>query len=129
MASLLVFHILGMYPVPASKQLLLGSPLVSSFTLHNDFLGTSTSFTVHGFDPSSITASPPAGSRMYVTGVSVNGRELESVCWISFDDVVGGGEVVITVDGDAAAAETRGCGSGTIALPDSLGSGGFAISK
>ena len=127
MAALLVFHILGMYPVPASKQLLLGSPLVSSFTINNDFLRTSTKFTVNGFDTTSVTAAPPSGSRLYVTSVSVNGRTLDTVCCISFDDVVGGGQIVIKVDGDADAAAARGCGSSANSLPDSLGAGGFTI--
>lgn len=125
MAALLVFHILGLYPVPASKQLLINSPLVSSFTLHNDFLDTSTRFTVSGFDPTSVTATPPSGSKLFVTGITINGQPHGSLCWISFDDVVGGGEIEITVDGNASAAQTRGCGSGPNALPDSLATGGF----
>lgn len=126
MGALLVFHILGLYPVPASKQLLLNSPLVSGFTIHNDLLGTSTKFTVSGFDSASVAVHPPSGSSLYVTSVTIDGVQQESICWISFDDVVGGGEVVITVDGDAEAAQTRGCGSGANALPDSLATGGFS---
>ena len=125
MGALLAFHILGLYPVPASKQLLLNSPLVSNFTLHNDFFDTSTKFTVSGFDSASVTASPPSGSRLYVTSVTIDGTEHESICWISFDDVVGGRDIVISVDGDAEAAQARGCGSGENALPDSLATGGF----
>ncbi|KAL5521115.1 hypothetical protein ACEPAG_9037 [Sanghuangporus baumii] len=126
MGALLAFHILGLYPVPASKQLLLNSPLVSSFTLHNDFLGTSTRFIVSGFDASSTSSDPPADSRVFITNVTINGALHDSLCWLSFDDVVGGGEIVITVDSDAAAAQTRGCGSGPSALPDSLAAGGFS---
>ena len=125
MAALLTFHILGLYPVPASKQLLLNSPLVSGFTLHNDFFGTSTRFDVSGFDSSSVAASPHTGSRLYVTNITINGSPHESLCWLSFDDVVGGGHIIITVDGDAEAAEARGCGPGANALPDSLATGGF----
>ncbi|KAH8109465.1 glycosyl hydrolase family 92-domain-containing protein [Phellopilus nigrolimitatus] len=128
MAALLTFHILGLYPVPASNQLLLGSPLVSAFTLHNDLLNTSTTFTVSGFDASSLAAVPGNGSRLYVSSVSVNGQTQGSICWIAFEDVVGGGEIVITVDGDADAASVRGCGSSERALPDSLATGGFPIS-
>ena len=127
MGALLAFHILGLYPVPASKQLLLNSPLVSSFTLHNDLLGTSTRFTVSGFDTSSVSSNPPNGSRVFITSVTINGAPHESFCWLSFDDVVGGGEIVLTVDGDAAAAQARGCGAGPNALPDSLATGGFPV--
>ena len=125
MAALLAFHLLGLYPIPSSKQLLIGSPLVSSFTLHNDFFGTSTKFVVSGFDYSSLTASPPSGSRLYVKNITINGREQDSLCWISFDDVVGGGEIIITVDGDAQAAQARGCEDSARSLPDSLVTGGF----
>lgn len=126
MAALLVFHILGLYPVPASTQLLLNSPLLSAFTIHNDALGTTTSFTVAGFDKTALAASVPPGARVYVRGVSVNGVPRASVCWLAFDDVVGGGEVVITVDADAAAAAARGCG-GEGTVPDSLATGGFPV--
>ncbi|KAJ7472327.1 glycosyl hydrolase family 92-domain-containing protein [Mycena galericulata] len=126
MAALLTFHILGMYPVAASKQLLIGSPLLSAFTLRNDFLGTSTSFTVTGFDKAGLGASPPAGAAVYVKSITINGRPSPSLCWIDFDDAVGGGRIEIEVYGDAAAAAAAGCGVGPNALPDSLSTGGFA---
>ncbi|KAF5366597.1 hypothetical protein D9758_008976 [Tetrapyrgos nigripes] len=124
MASLLVFHLLGLYPVVASKQFLIGSPFVSSFTLVNDFLGTQTRFIVNGFDEATVTANPPNGSRLFVKSVVINGVQSDSLCVIDFDDVIGGGEIVLEVDGDAEAAQTRGCGS--TGLPDSLETGGFA---
>ncbi|PFH48572.1 glycoside hydrolase family 92 protein [Amanita thiersii Skay4041] len=122
MAALLVFHLLGLYPVPASNQLLIGSPFVSSYTLHNDLRNVSTEFTVKGFDPSTLTSTPPSGSGLYVKRITINGHESDSLCWITFEDAVGGGEVVIEVDGDAQAAAERGCAG---KLPDSLESGGF----
>ncbi|KAJ7088618.1 glycosyl hydrolase family 92-domain-containing protein [Mycena epipterygia] len=126
MASLLTFHILGLYPVAASKQLLIGSPLVSAYTLRNDLLGTSTSFRVSGFDKAGLGPTPPAGARVFVKSITINGAPSPSLCWIDFDDVVGGGNIVIEVYGDAtAAAAAAGCGDGPHALPDSLGTGGF----
>jgi putative alpha-1,2-mannosidase len=125
MASLLTFHILGLYPVAASKQLLIGSPLLSAYTLRNDLLGTSTSFRVNGFDKAGLSATPPAGARVFVKSITINGKPSESLCWIDFDDVVGGGSVEIEVYGDAAAAAAAGCGEGARALPDSLATGGF----
>ncbi|KAF8066727.1 glycosyl hydrolase family 92-domain-containing protein [Lyophyllum atratum] len=124
MASLLAFHIIGLYPVPASTQLLIGSPFLSSFTINNNAFGTQTKFTVKGFDATTLVAAPPKGSRLFVKSVKVNGKA-GSLCWIDFKDVVGGGEVVIEVDGDAAAAAERGCGATVGALPDSLETGGF----
>lgn len=127
MAALLVFHLLGLYPVPSSKQLLINSPFLSSYTLHNDLFGTATHVSVVGFDHSGLSATPPANASLYVTNVTVNGTPAESLCWIDFDDVVGGGEIVITVNNDAAAAQARGCGDGANALPDSLSTGGFPV--
>ncbi|GLB41005.1 putative glycoside hydrolase family 92 protein [Lyophyllum shimeji] len=124
MASLLVFHLMGLYPVPSSTQFLIGSPFLSSYTISNNALGTRTTFTVRGFDATTLVSAPPKGSRLFVKRVIVNGEAKGSVCWIDFGDVVGGGEVVIEVDGDAEAAKARGCGEGQGALPDSLETGG-----
>ncbi|KAJ7705451.1 glycosyl hydrolase family 92-domain-containing protein [Mycena rosella] len=125
MASLLTFHILGLYPVAASTQLLIGSPLVSAYTMRNDLLGTSTKVTVVGFDKAGLSAAPPAGARVFVKSVTINGAPSASLCWIDFADVTGGGTVEIEVYGDAAAAAAAGCGAGPRALPDSLETGGF----
>jgi putative alpha-1,2-mannosidase len=122
MASLLVFHILGLYPVPASTQFLIGSPLVSSYTLRNDFLGTSTTVRVDGFDTTSLSTTAPLSSRMYVQSVSIGGSERKSTCWIDFKDLVGGKEVVIVV----GATALKSCGEGKESLPDSLSNGGFS---
>lgn len=125
MAALLVFHILGMYPVPASKQLLIGSPLVSGYSLFNDFFGTTTTFTVDGFDQAGLAAAPANGSAVFVNAITIDGQPSESLCWIDWDDVTGGKNIVISVDADQDAAAARGCGSGPSALPDSLATGGF----
>ncbi|KAL4260361.1 Peptide-N(4)-(N-acetyl-beta-glucosaminyl)asparagine amidase [Pleurotus pulmonarius] len=126
MAALLAFHLLGLYPVPSSKQLLIGSPFLSSFTLSNNVFNTKTHFIVRNFDKTTLTGAPPANSRVFVKSVTINGKASESVCWINFDDVVGGGEIEIEVDSDANAAAAAGCGPSPNALPDSLESGGFA---
>ncbi len=123
MASLLVFHILGLYPVISTTQMLIGSPMVSSFSLRNDVLGTTTKFTVTDFDSTSLASFPPEGSRVYVKSIMINGVQSDSICAISWSDVVGGGEIVIQVDSDATAAQARGCGG---LLPDSLATGGFS---
>lgn len=124
MAALLVFHILGLYPVLSSTQMLIGSPLLSSFVLSNDVFGTSTKFVVNNFDNSSLSATPPDGSRLYVKSVTINGEQSPSLCVIDWHDVVGGGEIVLEVDSAADAARERGCGEA--GLPDSLGTGGFS---
>ncbi len=123
MAALLVFHLLGLYPVPASRQLLIGSPFVSSYTVHNELFNTSTTVTVQNFDATTLVATPPAGSRVYVQSVTVNGVQLDSICWIAWDDIVGGGEIVIAVGADPT---SDGCGSAADSRPSSLEQGGFA---
>ncbi|KAL1688597.1 glycoside hydrolase family 92 protein [Schizophyllum commune] len=123
MAALLTFHLLGLYPVPATKQLLLGSPFLSSYTINNDLLGTSTTFSVTNFDSATLKANPDDGSNLYVQTVSVNGQARDTICYISFDDIVGGGNIEIVV---GSTPPESGCGSATNALPDSLEDGGFA---
>ncbi|KDR79138.1 hypothetical protein GALMADRAFT_137030 [Galerina marginata CBS 339.88] len=123
MASLLTFHLLGLYPVPASHQLLISTPFLSSYTLHNGLLGTDTTVTVQGFDPTTLARTPPPGSRVHVQSVTINGVRNESVCWVRWEDIVGGGEIVIEVGPNP---RPDGCGSSSGSLPASLESGGFA---
>jgi len=122
MGALLIFHLLGFYPVPASKQLLLGSPFFSSYTIRNPLLKTTTTVRVNGFDKATLVASPPAGSRLYVQSVTINGVAHGSVCWINWDDIVGGGEIVLEM---GSTVPSTGCGEGSDALPASLETGGF----
>lgn len=125
MAALLTFHILGLYPVVSTRQFLIGSPLVSAYTLSNNLFGTKTTVTVQGFDPASLNAAPANGTALYVNNITINGKTSDSLCWVTFDDLTSGGHIVITVDNDASAAATRGCGAGSNALPASLETGGF----
>ena len=125
MAALLTFHILGLYPVVATKQFLIGSPLVSSFTLTNNLFKTTTTVNVIGFDKTSLGATVPSGAAVFVKSITINGKAADSICWVTFEDLTGGNNITITVDGDAAGAAARGCGSGPNALPASLETGGF----
>jgi len=126
MAALLVFHLLGLYPVPSSTQLLIGSPFLSSYTLKNDFFKTSTKVTVNGFDKTTLTAQPSNLSRLYVEEVKINGVKSQTRCWIDFNDLVGeSSNIEITVTSNLTAA--LGCGDGKNALPDSLATGGFVF--
>ena len=117
MAALLAFHLIGLYPTPISNQLLIGSPMISEYTINNNFFGTKTTITVKGFDQRSLAIRPPDDARIYVKGVTINGKKHSSICWVSFEDVTGGGHIEIEVDSDAVAAAERGCGG---SRPDSL---------
>ncbi|CAA7261861.1 unnamed protein product [Cyclocybe aegerita] len=62
MASLLAFHLLGLYPVPSTTHLLILSPFIPKYTIHNSFLNISTTVTVVNFDPKSVQKKNPSRS-------------------------------------------------------------------
>ena len=125
MATLLAFHILGLYPVPSTSQYLVLSPMTPQYTIHNAYLNTSTTVTVKGFDPASVQQTIPAGAAAYVANVTVNGVVSPNRCHFDFYDVFRvGGEVVIEVTADRDAAND--CGAG---LPESVSTGGFASTR
>ncbi|KAJ3770650.1 glycoside hydrolase family 92 protein [Lentinula raphanica] len=122
MASVLTFHLLGLYPVPGTSQFLILSPFTPKYTIHNTYLNTSTTVTTQGFDPKSLNATIPDGAAAYVKNVTLNGVELSTKCHFDFYDVFRvGGELVIEVTDDMA--QGNDCGS---AVPESVSMGGFA---
>ena len=140
MATLLTFHLLGLYPgtlssfldtcdlahsvwsVPSSTQLLVVSPFTPKYTVHNSFLGVDTTVTVKGFDARSVQQTIPKGAAAYVKSVTINGQPAASRCHIDFFDVFKkGGNVTIEVTADKASVDD--CGG---SLPKSLSTGGFA---
>ncbi|KAL1738916.1 glycoside hydrolase family 92 protein, partial [Schizophyllum fasciatum] len=78
MASLLIFHILGLYPVPSTTQLLILSPMVPQYTVHNPYLGVSTTVTIVNYDPASVAQTIPDGVAAYVESVAINGKAVPS---------------------------------------------------
>lgn len=42
MGSYVVFYLAGLYPLPATRQVLLSSPYFSSISFHNPVFGTNT---------------------------------------------------------------------------------------
>ncbi|KAH6906323.1 glycosyl hydrolase [Coprinopsis sp. MPI-PUGE-AT-0042] len=152
MATLLAFHILGLYPVPSSTQYLILSPMVPKYTIHNEFLGVNTTVRVVNYDAKSVAEKIPKGASAYVKDVTVlshNGsvrwstanstldsspagnataastQGLGSRCHLDFYDTFRlGGEIVITLTDDAG--EVDSC-AGT--LPDSLSTGGWGEAR
>ncbi|KAJ3811338.1 glycoside hydrolase family 92 protein [Lentinula aff. lateritia] len=121
MASVLAFHLLGLYPIPGTSQFLILSPFTPNYTIHNTYLNTSTTVTTLGFDPKSIQATIPEGAAAYVKNVTLNGVESPTKCHFDFYDVFRvGGEVIIEVTDDIA--QGNDCGS---AVPESVSMGGF----
>lgn len=125
MASLLAFHLLGLYPVPSTTQYLILSPFIPKYTIHNSFLGTSTTVTTVGFSSHSVQKIIPPGVMAYVANVTINGVPAASRCHLDFYDVFRvGGNVTIELTADKAAADD--CLG---ALPESLSTGGFASAR
>ncbi|CAK5281274.1 unnamed protein product [Mycena citricolor] len=125
MASLLAFHLLGLYPVPSTTQYLVLSPFTPQYTIHNAYLNTSTTVTTLGFDARSVQHTIPPGVPAYVVNVTVNGVPSPSRCHFDFYDVFRvGGQVVIHVSADKSKADS--CVGG---VPESLSRGGFTAAR
>ncbi|KAF9467382.1 glycoside hydrolase family 92 protein [Collybia nuda] len=125
MASLLSFHLLGLYPVPSTTQFLILSPFTPKYTIHNSFLNVSTTITTLNYDAKSVQKTIPPGTAAYVQNVTINGQPSASRCHFDFYDVFRvGGEVVITLTADKTAADD--CQNN---LPESISTGGFAKAR
>ncbi|KAI0266724.1 glycoside hydrolase family 92 protein [Gloeopeniophorella convolvens] len=125
MATVLSWHLLGLYPVPGTSELLVLSPMTPKYTVHNPFLNTSTTVTVDGFDARSVNGTVPHGAAAYVQSVRVNGALQASRCHFDFYDTFrAGGEIVISVSANRSAVNS--CGA---SVPQSLSTGGFATTR
>ncbi|KAF9482237.1 glycoside hydrolase family 92 protein [Pholiota conissans] len=125
MATVLSFHLLGLYPVPSSTQLLVLSPFIPKYTIHNSFLNVSTTVTTVNFDPKSVQKTIPKGTAAYVKSVTVNGAAASSRCHVDFYDTFRvGGDIVITLTSDRTEADSC-LGS----VPESISAGGFAQAR
>ena len=108
--------------VPSSTQLLVLSPFIPKYTIHNSYLNVSTTVTTKGFDPRSVQQKIPKNVAAYVANVTINGKPAESRCHIDFYDIFKtGGDIVIEVTADKALADD--CGG---LLQESISTGGFA---
>ncbi|KAG6891575.1 hypothetical protein C0992_003602 [Termitomyces sp. T32_za158] len=142
MASLLTFHLLGLYPgdytiskfvrpsyslllVPSTTEFLVLSPFVPKYTIHNSFLNVSTTITTLNYDAESVQRTIPSGTAAYVQNITINGMPAASRCHFDFYDTFRvGGDIVITLTADKAAADD--CLSD---LPASLSTGGFSQAR
>jgi hypothetical protein len=111
--------------VPSSTQLLVLSPFIPKYTIHNSYLNVSTTVTTKGFDPRSVKQTIPKNAAAYVSNVTINGVPTASRCHIDFYDIFKtGGDVVIEVTADKSSVDD--CGG---SLPESLSTGGFSVSR
>ncbi|KAJ7646924.1 glycoside hydrolase family 92 protein [Roridomyces roridus] len=124
MASLLSFHLLGLYPVPSTTQYLVLSPFTPQYTIHNSYLDVSTTVTTVGFNSKSVQKTIPAGVAAYVANVTVNGVA-SGRCHFDFFDVfrVGGN---VTIELTADKDEANDCLGN---VPESLSTGGFSAAR
>ena len=54
MGSYVVFHLAGLYPVPATQQFLLSSPFFPSVSFFNPLFNTKTTISTKNFSPQAI---------------------------------------------------------------------------
>ena len=106
--------------VPGTSELLVLSPMIPKYTVHNRHLNTSTTVKVDGYDAHSVQAMIPPGVAAYVQSVQINAVAQESRCYFDFyDTFYAGANIVITVTSNKTAAQD--CKS----LPHSVSTGGF----
>ncbi|CAD6902917.1 unnamed protein product [Tilletia controversa] len=128
MATLAAFWLLGFFPIPSTKELLIISPFIPEYTIKNPLLGN-IHIVADGFDSASVAETIPKGVKAYVEKITLNGKPYSSRCRISFDDLFPGApgkttEVVLTLTADADAVNNCGAG-GAADLPLSLSTGGW----
>jgi hypothetical protein len=110
--------------VPSSTQLLVLSPFIPKYTIHNSFLNISTTVTALNYDHKSVQKTIPAGVAAYVKSVTINGQLSPSNCHFNFYDTFRvGGDIVIELTSNKALATCNGT------LPDSLSTGGFSSAR
>jgi predicted alpha-1,2-mannosidase len=131
MATLLLFHLLGLYPVPSTREFVIVSPFLPHYTLNNTAFGTVTVI-VNNFDKSTLNPNVPHNARGYVKSVTINGVQQSSRCKISFDDLFPSATQSLPLRQDtqivfemATKAEIDGCGPSSADLPSSMSTGGF----
>ncbi|KAF7300489.1 Glycoside hydrolase family 92 protein [Mycena chlorophos] len=118
MASYVVWYLAGMYPLPATQQILLSSPYFPEISFTNPLLGKTTTLRTKNFvgNPTNGT-----GGTVFVKSVSVNGKPYKSNCYLDWDVFTSGSLVEIEVTDDIGVT----CGEGKDALPPSLSTGGY----
>jgi hypothetical protein len=117
--------------VPGTSELLIVSPMIPKYTVHNRYLNTSTTVTVEGFDARSLQETIPSGAAAYVQSVRVSTPNSDvtmqnaSRCYFDFYDTFRvGADITITVTADRNAANS--CG---VSVPQSISTGGFAMAR
>lgn len=127
MQTLLNFHLMGLFPVVGTTEMLIGSPFVPGYRISNELRGT-LYVVARGFDATSVAPTIANGTRAFVGSVSLNGVRQSSRCRVSFADLFPGPGANTTLELEMVAdkAAVNSCGESDSDLPSSLSTGGFA---
>jgi len=107
MGSFAVFHLAGLYPIPATRQFLLSSPFFPSVSFFNPLFDSKTTIRANNFSPEAI----------FINSVTVDGKHWKSNCFLEWDMFVRGATIELELTEDPNVP----CG----VLPPSLSTGGF----
>ncbi|KAJ3516547.1 hypothetical protein NLJ89_g1063 [Agrocybe chaxingu] len=119
MGSYAAFYLLGLYPLPATSQILLSSPYFRQISFFNPVFNTTTKIVSKGFAGNPLDGT---GGQVFVKSVAVNGKPYKSNCYLDWDVFVNGSLVELTLTDDI----TVSCGTGRDALPPSISTGGYS---
>ncbi|KAH8104929.1 glycoside hydrolase family 92 protein [Phellopilus nigrolimitatus] len=120
MGSYVVFNMLGLYPLPATREFLVSSPYFRTVRVYNPVMRTTTTINARW------ARGNPAdgrGGMIYVKSIRINGQPWHSNCyieWIVF-------EIGATVDLELTDDRTGTCGAAESSLPPSLSTGGYGV--
>ncbi|OJA21261.1 hypothetical protein AZE42_02535 [Rhizopogon vesiculosus] len=124
MASYAVFYLVGMYPLPATRQFLLASPYFPKVSFYNPLFNTTTTIIAKNFGGN--PADGKGGTVFVKSGrlqsVTIDGQPWHSNCYLDWDAFVNGSTIELELTSDIDTP----CGEGSDALPPSLSTGGYS---
>ncbi|KAI0260073.1 glycoside hydrolase family 92 protein [Gloeopeniophorella convolvens] len=118
MGSYAFFYLVGMYPLPATRQVLLSSPFFPSISFQNPIFNTTTTIRAKNFSGNPANGT---GGAVFVKSVTINGIPWKSTCFLDWDVFEQGATIELGLTNDI----TVPCGSTPDALPPSLSTGGY----
>ncbi|XP_006459729.1 hypothetical protein AGABI2DRAFT_191588 [Agaricus bisporus var. bisporus H97] len=118
MGSYVAFYLAGLYPLPATEQILLSSPFFREISYFNPVFNTTTVIRSKNFKGNTENGK---GGRVFIERVTVNGEPYKSNCYLEWDVFKTGAIVELTLSDDINVS----CGDGIDALPPSISTGGY----
>ncbi|PIL28602.1 hypothetical protein GSI_08644 [Ganoderma sinense ZZ0214-1] len=118
MGSYAAFYLAGLYPLPATRQILLSSPYFPEISFQNPILNTTTTIRSTNFNGNPANGT---GGQVFVESVKIDGKPWQSNCFIEWDAFTNGSLIELQLTDNVNVT----CGSGQNALPPSLSTGGY----